>query len=94
MELKIEDQKIVVKNITYKEKLGLQGEFADVYKNGTDNVKQKEFNILLGNVAEIAFNNPEQDLKKYDYDFQLTILTKCMMDYLGLSDSSKKEDGD
>jgi hypothetical protein len=33
-------------------------------------------------------------LKNYDYDFQLKILTGCMMEYLGLSDSSKKENGD
>tara|TARA_R100001082_G_scaffold4772_2_gene3425 strand:+ start:4593 stop:4877 length:285 start_codon:yes stop_codon:yes gene_type:complete len=94
MKLKIDDKEILVKNISYKDKLGLQGEFADVYKNGTQNVKQKEFNILLGNVAEIAFNNPEEDLKKYDYDFQLKILSQCLMDYLGLSNTSKKGNGD
>ena len=94
MEVIAEGKKVLVKNITHKEKLGLQGEFADVYRNGTDRVKQKEFNLLLGNVAEIAFNDPDKDLKKYDYDLQLKILTKTMMDYLGLSDSSKKEDGD
>ena len=94
MKIKIDDKNILVKNITYKEKLEIHGEFADVYKNGIKKVKQKEFNILLANVAEIAFNNPEEDLKKYDYNKQLEILTKCMMNYLGLSDSSKKEDGD
>jgi len=94
MEIKVDKKTILVKDLSYKDKLGLQGEFADVYKNGTEKVKQKDFNILLGNVAEIAFNNPQEDLKKYDYDFQLKLLTKCLMNYLGLSDSSKKENGD
>ena len=66
----------------------------DVYKNGTDNVKQKEFNSLLASVAEIAFVNPSESFKKYDYDTELKILTQTMMDYLELSDQSKKVDGD
>ena len=94
MEIKVDKKTILVNDLSYKDKLGLQGAFADVYKNGTKKVKQKVFNILLVNVAEIAFNNPQEDLKKYDYDFQLKLLTKCLMNYLGLSDSSKKENGD
>ena len=93
MKIEVEGQEILVRNISYSQKLGLQGEFADVYKNGTDNVKQKDFNLLLGHTAEIAFNDPDNALKDYDYDFQLKILTACMMSYLGLSDTEKKEDG-
>ena len=93
MKIKVEGQEILVKNISYSQKLGLQGEFADVYKNGTDNVSQKAFNLLLGHTAEIAFNDPNNDLKDHEYDFQLKILTACMMSYLGLSDTEKKEDG-
>ena len=94
MKIKVDDKEIQIRNITYVDKLGLQGEFADVYSKGAENVKQKDFNILLGNTAKIAFSDPEVALKNYDYDFQLKILTGCMMEYLGLSDSSKKENGD
>ena len=93
MKIEVEGQEILVRNISYSQKLGLQGEFADVYKNGTDNVSQKDFNLLLGHTAEIAFNDPDNALKDHDYDFQLKILTACMMSYLGLSDTEKKEDG-
>ena len=93
MKIEVEGQEILVRNISYSQKLGLQGEFADVYKNGTDNVSQKDFNLLLGHTAEIAFNDPNNDLKDHEYDFQLKILTACMMNYLGLSDTEKKEDG-
>ena len=93
MKIEVEGQKILVRNISYSQKLGLQGEFADVYKNGTDNVSQKDFNLLLGHTAEIAFNDPNNDLKDHEYEFQLKILTACMMNYLGLSDTEKKQDG-
>ena len=93
MKIEVEGQKILVRNISYSQKLGLQGEFADVYKNGTDNVSQKDFNLLLGHTAEIAFNDPNNDLKNHEYEFQLKILTACMMNYLGLSDTEKKQDG-
>jgi len=93
MKIEVEGQEILVRNISYSQKLGLQGEFADVYKNGTDNVSQKDFNLLLGHTAEIAFNDPNNDLKDHEYEFQLKILTACMMNYLGLSDTEKKQDG-
>ena len=70
-----------------------RAEFADVYANGTDNVSQKAFNLLLGHTAEIAFNNPDTALKEYAYDVQLKILTNIMSEYLGLSDNQKKSDG-
>jgi|TARA_R100000908_G_scaffold13334_1_gene4780 hypothetical protein len=94
MKVVVDDLEVQVRNISYREKLEIQGEFADVYKNGTDNVKQREFNSLLGRVAEIAFVNPDQSLKKYEYEIQLKILTQAMMDYLELSDQSKKIEGD
>jgi len=94
MKVIVDDLEVQVRNISYREKLEIQGEFADVYKNGTDNVKQREFNSLLGRVAEIAFVNPDQSLKKYEYEIQLKILTQAMMDYLELSDQSKKIEGD
>ena len=94
MKVIVDDLEVQVRNISYREKLEIQGEFADVYKNGTDNVKQREFNSLLGRVAEIAFVNPDISLKKYDYEIQLKILTQAMMDYLELSDQSKKIEGD
>ena len=93
MKIEVEGQEILIRSIGYSTKLGLQGEFADVYANGTEKVKQKEFNLLLGHTAEIAFANPEVALKEHDYEFQLKILTACMMDYLGISDAAKKEDG-
>ncbi len=94
MKVVVDDLEVQVKNISYREKLEIQGEFADVYKNGTDNVKQRDFNSLLGRVAEIAFTNPDTSLKKYEYEIQLKILTQAMMDYLELSDQSKKIEGD
>jgi len=93
MKVKVDDLEISVRDITYRQKKELQGEFADVYANGTDKVKQKEFNSLLASVAEIAFSNPSKFFKKYDYDIELRILTQAMMDYLELSDQSKKVDG-
>ena len=94
MKVIVDDVEVQVKNISYREKLEIQGEFADVYKNGTNNVKQRDFNSLLGRVAEIAFTNPDTSLKKYEYEIQLKILTQAMMDYLELSDQSKKIEGD
>ena len=94
MKIEVDDLELIVRDIKYKQKLELKGEFHDVYRNGVDNVKQKEFNSLLGSVAEIAFSDPESGLKEYDYDFELKILTKAMMEYLELSDESKKVDGD
>ncbi len=94
MKVIVDDLEVQVKNISYREKLEIQGEFADVYKNGTDNVKQRDFNSLLGRVAEIAFTSPDTSLKKYEYEIQLKILTQAMMDYLELSDQSKKIEGD
>lgn len=94
MKVVVDDLEVQVRNISYRKKLEIQGEFADVYKNGTDNVKQRDFNSLLGRVAEIAFVNPDISLKKYDYEIQLKILTQAMMDYLELSDQSKKIEGD
>jgi len=94
MKIEVDDLELIVRDIKYKQKLELKGEFHDVYRNGVDNVKQKEFNSLLGSVAEIAFSDPESGLKEYDYDSELKILTKTMMEYLELSDESKKVDGD
>ena len=93
MKIEVEGKEILIRSIDYSKKLGLQGEFADVYRNGTDNVSQKDFNVLLGHTAEIAFNKPEDFLKEHEYEFQLKILIAIMMEYLGLSDSAKKEDG-
>ena len=93
MKVKVDDLEISVRDISYRQKKELQGEFADVYANGTDNVSQKAFNLLLGHTAEIAFNNPDTALKEYPYDVQLKILTNIMSEYLGLSDNQKKSDG-
>ena len=90
MKIEVDGLELIVRDIKYKQKLELKGEFHDVYRNGVDNVKQKEFNSLLGSVAEIAFSDPESGLKEYDYDSELKILTKAMMEYLELSDESKK----
>jgi hypothetical protein len=94
MKIKVDGSEITARDINYKQKLELQGEFADVYSNGSENVKQKDFNSLLGSTAEIAFQNPKEYLKQFDYDFQLKILTAILMNYMELSDSSKKENGD
>ena len=93
MKIEVDGKEILIKEISYSDKLGLHGEFADVYRNGTDNVSQKEFNLLLGHTSEIAFNKPEDALKDHEYEFQLKILMACMMEYLGLSASAKKESG-
>ena len=92
MKIKVEGKDIQIRPINYAQKLGLQGEFADVYSNGTDKVKHKEFNLLLGHTAEIAFNDPDEDLKEYEYEFQLKILTTAMTEYMGLSENQQKKD--
>ena len=89
MKIEVDGHIIQIKPISYVDRLGLQGEFADVYANGTDNVSQKKFNLLLGHTAEIAFNNPDDSLKEYPYEVQLKILTNIMSEYLGLSDNQK-----
>ena len=86
-------KEIIIKEITWKDKLILRGWFSDVYKD-SKNVKQKEYNDLLTFVAELAFNDSEKDLEKYDYVDQIKILTQCLMNYLGYSDQEKKEGGD
>ena len=93
MKIEVEGKEILIRSIDYSKKLGLQDEFADVYDNGADKVKQKEFNLLLGHTAEIAFHKPDDFLKEHEYEFQLKILMTIMMEYLGLSASAKKEYG-
>ncbi len=93
MKIEVEGKEFLIRNINYADKLGLHGEFADVYRNGIKKVKNKEFNILLGHTAEIAFSKPEEAFKEYEYEFQLRALTAIMIEYLGLSESSKKESG-
>ena len=93
MKIEVDGYAIQIKPINYVDRLGLKGEFADVYANGTDNVSQKAFNLLLGHTAEIAFNDPDTALEEYDYEVQLKILTNIMSEYLGLSNNQKKSDG-
>ena len=85
---------IQIKPINYVDRLGIKGEFADVYKDGTDNVTTKAFYLLLGSISEIAFDDSEKSLKGYDDDTQIKILTAILSEYLGLSDNQKKSDGD
>ena len=96
MKIKVDDIEILVKDIKYGQKLELLGHYQDVLKpvhENTGEISQREFNTLLGHVSEIAFNNAEKDLKSYAYDVQIKILTQTLLDYLGLSLESKKEDG-
>ena len=60
----------------------------------TGEISQRQFNTLLSHVSEIAFLNAEDDLKKFDYSVQINLLTKILLDYLDLSEESKKENGD
>ena len=94
MKVEVDDHVIQIKPISYVDRLGIKGEFADVYKDGTDNVTTKAFYLLLGRVSEIAFNESEKSLKGYDDDTQIKILTAILSEYLGLSDKQKKSDGD
>ena len=41
MKIEVDGHIIQIKPISYVDRLGLQGEFADVYANGTDNVSQR-----------------------------------------------------
>ena len=96
MKIEVDGQEILIRDIKYRDKLELFGHYQDVFKPVHENsgeVKNIEFNALLGHTAEIAFANPENALKEHDYEFQLKILTACTMDYLGLSDAAKKENG-
>ena len=94
MKVEVDGHVIQIKPINYVDRLGIKGEFADVYKDGTDNVTTKAFYLLLGSVSEIAFNDSEKSLKGYDEDTQIKILTAILSEYLGLSDKQKKTDGD
>jgi hypothetical protein len=93
MKVKVDDLEIQVRNINYRQKKGLQGEYMDVYGKSAK-IKQKDFNLLLASVAEIAFSNPEEAFKDYDSITEDKILIQTLMDYLELSDQSKKIEGD
>ena len=94
MKIEVDGNIIQIKPIGYVDRLGIKGEFADVYKDGIDNVTTKAFYLLLGSVSEIAFDDSEKSLKGYDDDTQIKILTAILSEYLGLSDNQKKSDGD
>ncbi len=94
MKVEVDGHIIQIKPIGYVDRLGIKGEFADVYKDGIDNVTTKAFYLLLGSVSEIAFDDSEKSLKGYDDDTQIKILTAILSEYLGLSDNQKKSDGD
>ena len=65
MKIEVDGHTIQIKPINYVDRLGIKGEFADVYKDGTDNVTTKAFYLLLGSVSEIAFDDSEKSLKEY-----------------------------
>ena len=97
MKVVLDDLEIMVKDIKYGQKLELLGHYQDVLKpvhEKTGEISQREFNTLLSHVSEIAFLNAEDDLKKYNYSVQINLLTKILLDYLDLSEESKKENGD
>ena len=97
MKIVLDDIEIMVKDIKYGQKLELLGHYQDVLKpvhEKTGEISQRQFNTLLSHVSEIAFLNAEDDLKKYDYSVQINLLTKILLDYLDLSEESKKENGD
>ena len=94
MKIEVDGNIIQIKPIGYVDRLGIKGEFADVYKDGIDNVTTKAFYLLLGSVSEIAFDDSEKSLKGYDDDTQIKILTAILSEYLGLSDNQKKSEGD
>ena len=60
-------------------------------------ISKEVYNSLKKKKSEYDINlytdNPSDFFKKYDYDTELKILTQTMMDYLELSDQSKKKDG-
>jgi hypothetical protein len=98
MKVKVKDIDLIVRDIKYGDYLKLLGHYQDVFKyqiEGNGDVKQEQFYDLLAHTSEIAFQNPEKDLKKkYDIEMQTNILTQIMMDYLELSEKSKKVNGD
>tara|TARA_R100001460_G_scaffold100155_1_gene143626 strand:- start:555 stop:848 length:294 start_codon:yes stop_codon:yes gene_type:complete len=97
MKVVLDDIEIMVKDIKYGQKLELLGHYQDVLKpvhEKTGEISQRQFNTLLSHVSEIAFLNAEDDLKKFDYSVQINLLTKILLDYLDLSEESKKENGD
>ena len=97
MKVVLDDIEIMVKDIKYGQKLELLGHYQDVLKpvhEKSGEISQRQFNTLLSHVSEIAFLNAEDDLKKYDYSVQINLLTKILLDYLDLSEESKKENGD
>ena len=83
MKIEVDEHIIQIKPINYIDRLGIKGEFADVYKDGTENVTTKAFYLLLGSVSEIAFSDSEKSLKSYDDHTQIKILTAILSEYLG-----------
>ena len=96
MTVEVDGKDILVNAINYSNKLELLGHYQDVFKPVHENngeVSQKEFNALLGHTSELAFSNSDNFEKKYKLNEQINILTKILMQYLGLSDKEKKDDG-
>ena len=99
MKVKVDDLEVLVRDIKYEDYLKLLGHYQDVFKSqiekGIEDVSQEQFMGLLAHTSKIAFKNPDSDFKgKYDLATSTNILTQCMMEYLELSDRSKKVDGD
>ena len=97
MKVVLDGIEVVVKDIKYGEKIELFGHYQDVLKpvfDKTGEISHRKLYALLGHVSEIAFQNAENDLKKYDINVQTNLLTKILLNYLELSEESKKEQGD
>jgi len=96
MKIEVEGQEILIRDINYRNKLELLGHYQDVFKPIHENkgeVSQKEYHSLLGHTSEIAFTNTTDFEAKYSLNEQIDILTKALMEYLGLTITEKKDDG-
>jgi hypothetical protein len=98
MKIEVDGQDILVNEISYGDHLELTGTYRDVYKSVFEKKikipSNRDFMKLLRHTSEIAFDDiPKQFQNKYDKSKHEIILVHIMMEYLGLSESAKKEDG-
>ena len=92
MKIEVNKKEYEINPINYADKLELRGYFWDVYKYGEEKIVHREKNKLLAYCAKLAFDNPDKILEGLDDNME-QVLMQIMLEYMGLSDTSKKENG-
>lgn len=93
MKIEVNGKKYNVNPISYSDKLELRGWFWDVFQNGENNVNHRQKGKLFAFVSKIAFNDPSKSIDSFKDEPEI-VIQGIMLEYLGMSDASKKENGD